>query len=160
MYGFLSFLLFFTRLVKSQVIVLCVKQSDCYIDSYCDTTTECNTCDYIKPGQCDVLSSDCCSQEFLDQCPNNPYKCNDKNHILVKDTQMNDGLYVFLCLVSIGGTCYLLIGSYYNKYVLLKRGVEIIPNVNFWNNFGELVKDGFYFTFYKGKNYLKNYNRL
>ena len=71
-------LLFLFQLANSQIIILCSKQSDCYIDSYCDTTTECNDCDYIKPGRCDVLNSNCCSKDFLHQCPHNPYKCDRK----------------------------------------------------------------------------------
>ena len=81
-----------------------------------------------------------------------------KKHKTIEETTMDDGLYMFLLIFSIGSIFYLSIGSYYNKYVLQRRGIEIIPNINFWNNLCGLVRDGFYFSFYKGC--VNNYNRI
>jgi len=36
---------------------------------------------------------------------------------------------------------YLLIGSSYYKYFLLKSGTNVLPNISFWKNLSGLVKD-------------------
>jgi hypothetical protein len=56
----------------------CVFQSECPINSYCDSGGSCYQCSYISPGRCDAAgggSLPCCTASFLDQCPTNPYQC-------------------------------------------------------------------------------------
>jgi hypothetical protein len=48
---------------------------NCPVGQYCDRGDTCYTCSYIGPGQCDAFDNDCCSSEFQDQCPGDPYQC-------------------------------------------------------------------------------------
>jgi hypothetical protein len=56
-------------------------------------------------------------------------------------------LNTFLIFISFFTPSYLFLGIYYNKYVLDKRGVHIIPNSYFWISLSSLVIDGCNFTF-------------
>ena len=155
-------LLLLNKLSPSQVIFFCNKQSDCYIGAYCDASSECYDCSYIMPTYCDALNTDCCSKEFLVQCVNNPYQCPIDNKIPYSIKKMDDKLFMFLLIFTMGSMSYLSIGSYRNKYINQKTGVEILPNINFWKNIYGLVKDGCFFSFSKCKECFsyKLYNKI
>ena len=57
-----------------------------------------------------------------------------------------------------GGAFYISFGMYYNQYVKQKKGIEIVPNINFWKEIYGLVRDGIYFTIFKIKD--RQYNSL
>eukprot|EP01047_Picozoa_sp_COSAG01_P066506 COSAG01_NODE_9195_length_2523_cov_27.632990_1_plen_221_part_10 len=49
----------------------------CYVGGgYCDQSNTCYRCNYITPTLCDAFDNDCCSSEFLSQCPGDPHGCN------------------------------------------------------------------------------------
>ena len=140
---------FLNILSFSQVIFLCNKQSDCYIGSYCDSTSKCQDCSELK--HCNALNTNCCSKDFLVQCVNNPYKCKEDNGSSNSTYETGFNSYLFLVSFTIITISYLSIGSYNNKYIHRKTGIEILPNIIFWRNFYGLVKDGWFFTFSKCK---------
>ena len=155
-------LLLLNKLSSSQVIFFCNKQSDCHLDTYCNASSECYDCSYITPTYCDALNTDCCSNEFLVQCVNNPHQCPIDNKTPKGTDEMEFRLFMFLLSFTILSISYLSIGSYRNKCINGKKGIEIIPNINFWKNVYGLVKDGCFFSFSKGKecfNY-RLYNRI
>ena len=142
----------------SQVLPLCNKQSECQIGYYCGDTNLCYTCSYISPGDCDVLNTDCCSHDFLQQCKDNPYQCTlPRNPSTPEST--NSFSFMFNLILGLSFINYVAIGSYRNKYIHRKEGIEIFPNYNFWLSVKGLVKDGIQFTcntwFYKN-----NYDSL
>ena len=140
---------------------MCNQQSDCYIGSYCDITSICYDCSYIDPSSCDSIDNNCCSQAFLKQCTSNPFNCPINNiPISPKKTESNIYLYIFLYTFFIGSAFYISFGMYYNQYVNNKKGIEIIPNINFWKEVYGLVKDGLYFTIANIKNRNTDYNSL
>ena len=148
-------------LISGQVVLTCSRQSDCYIGDYCDETSMCYACWYVDPGSCDSIDQNCCSQAFLKQCINNPFKCvidNNNKPIISKKEYSNIYLYVFLYAFLIGGAFYISFGMYYNQYVKQKKGIEIVPNINFWREVYGLVSDGIYFTIFKIKD--RQYNSL
>eukprot|EP01114_Cavostelium_apophysatum_P018338 TRINITY_DN565_c0_g1_i4.p1 TRINITY_DN565_c0_g1~~TRINITY_DN565_c0_g1_i4.p1 ORF type:complete len:252 (-),score=37.71 TRINITY_DN565_c0_g1_i4:78-833(-) len=49
---------------------------------------------------------------------------------------------IFLILVFVGGALYLVTGVLLNKFLRHKEGKEIIPQKDFWVNFGGLIRDG------------------
>ena len=53
----------------------CRATSDCPLEQYCDSGSDCYDCSYITPGSCDAIARDCCSAEFLANCPENPHGC-------------------------------------------------------------------------------------
>jgi len=127
----------------SQYIKVCNMNKDCDIELYCDNSNFCDKCNTITPNYCDSVDDDCCSIDFLYQCKDNPYNCK-------LDYYENDGddfLNTFLIFISFFTPSYLFLGIYYNKYVLDKRGVHIIPNSYFWISLSSLVIDGCNFTF-------------
>ena len=85
---------FLNILSFSQVIFLCNKQSDCYIGSYCDSTSKCQDCSELK--HCDALNTNCCSKDFLVQCVNNPYKCKEDNGSSNSTYETGFNSYLFL----------------------------------------------------------------
>lgn len=58
--------------------VQCSAITDCQAGSYCDSEPACYDCGFISPGQCDAIDGNCCSADFLHNCPNNPYNCPPK----------------------------------------------------------------------------------
>jgi hypothetical protein len=42
---------------------------------------------------------------------------------------------------------YVIVGCLVNAFARQKRGIEIIPNLEFWKDFPFLLKDGIVFTF-------------
>ena len=144
-------------LISGQVILICNQQSDCYIGSYCDIASVCYDCSYIDPGSCDSIDNNCCSQAFLKQCTSNPFNCPINKPI---DPESNIYLYIFSYVFFIGGAFYISFGMYYNQYVNNKKGIEMIPNINFWKEVYGLVRDGLYFTMANIKNRNMDYNSL
>jgi FKBP-type peptidyl-prolyl cis-trans isomerase FkpA len=62
----------------------CGANSDCAAGEYCDDTQTCTACDTLETDPslgtfkpCDVWAGDCCSADFLEQCPSNPVGCQD-----------------------------------------------------------------------------------
>ena len=155
-------LILLNKILSSQVIFFCNKQSDCYIGTYCDASSECYECSYIMPGYCDALNTECCSKEFLVQCVNNPYQCPIDNIPPTNTDAIEFRLFMFLLVFTMGGISYLSIGSYRNKCINKKTGIEILPNINFWKNVYGLVKDGCFFSFSKCKECFsyRLYNRI
>jgi len=140
-------------LITGQVILICNQQSDCYVGDYCDIASMCYDCSYINPSSCGSIDNNCCSQAFLKQCNSNPFNCPINNiPIDHKKTESNIYLYLFLYVFLIGGAFYISFGMYYNQYVNNKKGIEMVPNINFWKEVYGLVKDGLYFTMDNIKN--------
>jgi len=131
--------------IYAQYIKLCNRQEECYEDTYCNYLSSCVDCNRITPTKCDALNDDCCSNEFLKQCHDNPHMC---NNIITKTSNIGYGFLTTFIMFTIS---YLICGSYYNKYAKRKEGFEILPNYNFWCNLKGLVKDGISFSL----NYLK-----
>jgi hypothetical protein len=54
----------------------CMRQADCPVGQYCDENNDCYDCGYLNgpKANCDAVSG-CCSADFLEQCTNNPKKC-------------------------------------------------------------------------------------
>lgn len=53
---------------------------------------------------------------------------------------------VFLIIFFVGGFLYVVIGMAYNFQFKQLRGVEMVPNVDFWRGLPGLIKDGCVFT--------------
>jgi hypothetical protein len=53
----------------------CGSVSDCKPGNYCDTSFTCYDCGFIGPAACDTIDNNCCSPEFLKNCPGNPFQC-------------------------------------------------------------------------------------
>jgi len=52
-----------------------------------------------------------------------------------------------LCIIFFASLfLYLVIGSAYNYRAKEARGVEMVPNIDFWRGLPSLIKDGFTFT--------------
>lgn len=132
--------------IFTQFVMNCKKQSDCYEDDYCNFLGQCKKCINMKYNLCDAMNG-CCTNEFFNQCGVDKFNCN-KNP---------SGLHLFLIMFIILSFMYLLLGSSYNKYFLLKRGPDVLPNIAFWKNLTGLVKDGIYFTLHKTTNFVINY---
>ena len=133
--------------IKGQVLPLCNKQSECQIGYYCGDTNLCYTCSYISPGDCDTLNTDCCSKDFLQQCKMNPYKCQlPSNPSQPIDPSIDNTLFLFNLIFFMGLVSYVSVGSYRNKYLHQKKGIQIMPNYEFWKSVMGLVKDGCIFT--------------
>ena len=127
----------------AQYIKLCNKQDECYEDTYCNYLSSCVDCNKITPTKCDALNDDCCSNEFLKQCHDNPHMCNNNNNVITKTSNFG---YGFLTTFTIFTISYLIGGCYYNKYAKKKSGLDVIPNLDFWSNLKGLVKDGISFS--------------
>jgi len=56
---------------------------------------------------------------------------------------------VFLIIFFCGGFLYVVIGMAYNFKFRELRGVEMVPNVDFWRGLPSLIKDGSIFTWQK-----------
>jgi hypothetical protein len=58
----------------------CSEQAGCFVGQYCDHNYMCSDCgdeDLAATTSCDALEPrSCCSDEFLAQCPSNPFSCN------------------------------------------------------------------------------------
>jgi hypothetical protein len=53
----------------------CNSHSSCQQNFYCDSGGSCYTCSYITPVRCDAMGGDCCAEDFLAQCTDNPAQC-------------------------------------------------------------------------------------
>ena len=149
------FIFVFFTMINSQLIIYCNTHSDCYINYYCNNKLQCENCIDITPNSCNALHSDCCTSEYLIQCKNSPYKCLHSENMNVNNNMNGLNFILVFVFLSMG---YLLLGLYYNKYILNYKGIELIPNVHFWINTGILVKDGIYFSFHKVYNTIKRRN--
>jgi hypothetical protein len=63
---------------------------------------------------------------------------------------------VLLLLLLVAVIAYIVIGIAVNAGVRHKRGVEMMPNLEFWKDFPFLLKDGVVFTFMYPCNAIKN----
>lgn len=135
----------FLKLCYTQLIFNCNSHKDCYVNSYCNKKNICESCDNITPNYCNGIKNDCCSNDFLKQCQESTYTCitNDTNNNTIYKI---NGVNFFLYFFFISSFFYLSYGIYFNKYVKNNKGIDIIPNINFWLNLYSLVKDGIYFT--------------
>ena len=145
-------MLFYYILVKtinSQVFPFCSLHSDCQIGYYCGDINVCYTCSYISPDDCDALNENCCTKNFLHQCPMNPYECALKDTKTPPHPSTNHILFMFNLIFLISCISYLSVGCYRNKYLKQKEGIHMLPNYNFWTNVMGLVKDGIVFSYAK-----------
>merc|ERR1712000_15107 len=62
-----------------------------------------------------------------------------------------DGGSIFLLILFLMAVIYLLVGVLFLRFAKDKRGIEMIPNKDFWMDFPNLVKDGFRFSIAKIK---------
>ena len=136
----------------SQVLPSCQKQSDCSQGNYCDNVHFCSDCSYIDGSFCDSVN-DCCSNDFLQQCPGNPHQCSiqPEKYSPITNTSYSD-VHMFLLVFVVLSSSYLITGIYYNKYMKQKEGYNIIPNLNSWISLTGLVRDGFYYSTHMIKN--------
>jgi len=56
---------------------------------------------------------------------------------------------IFLILLFVGGFCYLIAGMAYKFQVKGVRGIEMIPNLDFWRALPGYVKDGCKYSWFK-----------
>ncbi|KAF9971801.1 hypothetical protein BGZ73_005150 [Actinomortierella ambigua] len=54
------------------------------------------------------------------------------------------GFGVFFTILFVFGAIYLLVGAVYNHQVYGAKGLDLLPNLEFWRDFPGLVKDVFY----------------
>jgi hypothetical protein len=54
---------------------------------------------------------------------------------------------IILVLLIVAVATYVIVGCLVNAFARQKRGIEIIPNLEFWKDFPFLLKDGIVFTF-------------
>lgn len=146
--------------IYSQVIFFCNQHIDCYQESYCDKLLECSYCSQITSQFCDSFDDNCCSQDFLTQCPTNPNHCPknsppSSNNI---HNSMNPYLGIFLITFTSATIIYTSLGCYYN-YKKEKPKNELFPHLSFWKQIPGLVKDGIFYSIQTCNNNLK-YNRL
>ncbi|KAN0042780.1 hypothetical protein ACTA71_012703 [Dictyostelium dimigraforme] len=59
------------------------------------------------------------------------------------------GGWIFIIIIFSVAILYIIIGSFVNWKIRHQHGAQIFPNVDFWRNFGSLIKDGVFFI--KGK---------
>lgn len=59
----------------------------------------------------------------------------------VKDKGLSPGSIMLIILIVVG-TVYLLLGFLYQRYIAGAKGLEQIPNYDFWRDFGSLQADG------------------
>ena len=142
-------LLYLCKMIYAQVLPTCTQQSDCRLQSYCSINNICYGCSYIEPTYCDALYSDCCSTQFIHQCPSNPYQCsvNPPPSPQIQEDVMNPTLQVGCVIVGLSSVSYISIGVYRNKYIHQKKGKDIFPHIQFWESVYGLVKDGISFTY-------------
>lgn len=137
-----------------QFLPICNKHSDCSKNTFCDDEHFCSNCNILNNNNCNTYNNNCCSNTLIQQC----IKVNCLNNY------NNNDLNSFLFLIIYLFITYLCLGSYYNKYILNKTGIEIIPNLNFWLSLYSLVKDGINFTIrninYKNYTIIDNVNSL
>ena len=55
---------------------------------------------------------------------------------------------IFCCRLIGVGSIYLILGFLYQRLVVGAKGMEQIPNYNFWRDFGSLQAVSFLFTLY------------
>ena len=139
--------LYLYSFIYNQVLPICNQLSDCPIKTYCGYSNLCYDCSYIEPGLCDVLDNNCCSPEFIKQCPTNPYQCPLPS--TPEKSNKRNSLFMFNLIFFICSISYLSIGSYRNKYIKQKEGWSIIPNYESWNILFGLVKEGCQFSYRK-----------
>ncbi|KAG0236088.1 hypothetical protein BGW41_000562 [Actinomortierella wolfii] len=54
------------------------------------------------------------------------------------------GFGVFFTILFVFGAIYLVLGAIYNHQVYGAKGLDLLPNLEFWRDFPGLVKDVFY----------------
>ena len=54
----------------------------------------------------------------------------------------------FRCRLIVVGSIYVILGFLYQRYVVGAKGMEQIPNYNFWRDFGSLQAVSFLVTLY------------
>jgi len=55
--------------------------------------------------------------------------------------------WIFVIIVLVGGVLYLLVGIIVKWQVMhTEPGIELIPNIDFWRDLPNLIKDGFFFV--------------
>lgn len=57
-------------------------EPSCAEGEYCDATLTCYSCEYIEPSRCDFVGGDCCSIEFLQNCPSDPAECSETSPLV------------------------------------------------------------------------------
>ena len=73
---------------KTTTGATCHAHTDCPCNQYCDSTHSCYRCGYISATTCDATDHDCCSTDFLYNCPSNPRQCGNQT-----------------CLVALAAAC-------------------------------------------------------
>eukprot|EP01047_Picozoa_sp_COSAG01_P049566 COSAG01_NODE_4926_length_4616_cov_2.694930_1_plen_1405_part_00 len=53
----------------------CSSHADCESGEYCDIHSNCYECSYVTFNLCDAIDDNCCSAEFIAQCPGDPADC-------------------------------------------------------------------------------------
>jgi hypothetical protein len=74
-YWLLSWVLAACEIICPVRIGRLVRMPPPLVHRYCDGGNTCFTCSFISPSTCDAFDNDCCSDEFLVQCPSNPANC-------------------------------------------------------------------------------------
>jgi len=73
---------------------------------------------------------------------NSQVACSGPVNIVISKKASVSGGGIFLILLFCGTALYLAVGSVVNKFVRHQNGLEIIPNIAFWQGFLGLIKDG------------------
>ena len=60
---------------RSSAQSLCSVHSECSPEHYCDADGFCYSCSRVSPASCPAIDRDCCSTQFLAQCPSDPHGC-------------------------------------------------------------------------------------
>ena len=146
---------FLFKMIPTQVILTCRRQTDCLFGKYCSSHNLCYSCSYVTEDTCDSLTG-CCSVDYLKQCPDSLYPC----HSINTETS-NNTLHSFLIIFCVSSLSYVSVGSYWNKYVNNRKGYDIFPHKQKWLDLFGLVKDGINYSFKRTRYCIhNNYERI
>lgn len=73
--------------------IQCNSHSDCPTTRYCDYSYGCYGCHFVDKDQdyeCDAVDGNCCSTEFLTNCPSNPQKCSKEAESMPGDQKLHN----------------------------------------------------------------------
>jgi hypothetical protein len=95
-----------------------------YGGGYCDQSNTCYRCNYITPTLCDAFDNDCCSSEFLSQCPGDPHGC--KTQCVFQDNTCPAAL---VTIVQLGVTNLVMpvVGGTHVVVCIVQRAVIFAP---------------------------------